>query len=250
MNSPLLFNADCLDAMWFIADGSVDLILCDLPYGTTACKWDAVIPFEPLWAHYKRLIKPNGAIVLFGEEPFSSALRMSNLSMFKYDWIWDKKNTSGFVNAKLKPLKSYETISVFSEGMTANGSKNNMPYYPQGLVPYGKTVDTSRPKNLGRENAPARASHSAEHYQEFTGYPKQILEFVKENAKQHPTQKPVPLLEYLTRTYTNEGETVLDNTMGSGSTGVACRNTNRKFIGIERDPAYFAIAQQRMEGAL
>jgi len=243
-----LWQGDCLDLMAQIPDGSVDMILCDLPYGTTACKWDTVIPFEPLWEQYKRLIKKNGAIVLFGEEPFSSVMRLSNLAGFKYDWVWDKKNTSGFVNAKLKPLKSYETICVFSDGMTANGSKNNMPYFPQGLIPYGKTVDTTRPKNLGRDNAPARKSHSAEHFQEFTNYPKQIVEFAKENAKLHPTQKPVALCEYLIKTYTNEGETVLDNTMGSGTTGVACLNTGRNFIGIEQDQKYFEIARNRIEG--
>lgn len=243
-----LLHGDCLELMKSIPDKSIDMVLTDPPYGTTACKWDVVIPFEPMWEQLKRITKDNGAICLFGSEPFSSHLRLSNLKMFKYDWIWNKKNTSGFVNAKVKPLTIYENIIVFSTGATCSTSTRNMPYYPQGLKFYGKTVDTTRPKHIGLENSPARKSGSKNHYQEWTNYPKQIIEFSKDNDKIHPTQKPVALLEYLIKTYTLENETVLDFTMGSGSTGVACNNLNRNFIGIEKDDKYFEIARKRING--
>ena len=246
-----LYNGDCLGVMPWLPDGCADMILCDLPYGTTACKWDTVIPFEPLWEQYKRLIKPNGAIVLFGSEPFSSHLRLSNLEWFKYDWIWEKNNAVGFVNAKLKPMSKHEVISVFSEGKTANRNKNNMPYYPQGLIPYGKPLVNGNKK--GKDNTYWRPSmksaNGVEYIQEYTNYPTTVLQFDKVQKAVHPTQKPVALLEYLIRTYTNEGETVLDNTMGSGSTGVACMNTGRNFIGIELSPGYFETAKTRIEDA-
>ena len=243
-----LKQGNCLELMPQIPSGSVDMILCDLPYGTTACKWDTVIPFEPLWAEYKRIIKKNGAIVLFGQEPFSSYLRLSNLEWFKYDWYWRKSRPSGFTNAKLKPLKDVETVSVFSEGMTANGSLRNMPYNPQGLEKVDK--EWKRPKKYmdGDKGVnPARESHKLERVIENEGYPRQILDYANPNKDVlHPTQKPVALCEYLIKTYTNEGEWVLDNCMGSGTTGVACVNTNRNFIGIEQEEKYFIIAKQRI----
>ena len=243
-----LIHGDCLVEMATIADESVDMILCDLPYGTTACKWDSIIPFEPLWSHYKRVIKDRGAIVLFGDEPFSSHLRVSNLAMYKYDWYWRKSRPSGFTNAKLKPLKDIETISVFSRGMTANGSNKNMAYIPQGLEECN--VSWTRPMvylDGDRGVNPARKNSKLTRKIEKKGYPRQVLDFPNPNNDiLHPTQKPVALLEYLIRTYTMEGETVLDNCMGSGSTGIACLNTGRNFIGIEKDDQYFAVASERI----
>ena len=236
-----LIQGDCLELMKHIPDKSIDMILCDLPYGTTACKWDSVIPFEPLWEQYKRIIKDNGAIVLFGSEPFSTELRHSNLKMFKYDWIWDKVNPFGFLDCKYRPLKSHEIISVFSKGGCSNGSKVPMKYNPQGLVYRQKRMKNKLKSELLHSNPSKK-----EYISVATNYPKTIIEFKKDNAGLHPTQKPVALLEYLIKTYTNEGETVLDNCMGSGSTGVACINTNRKFIGNELDPEYFKIAEKRI----
>lgn len=251
LTEPLLMLGDCLERMKEIPDGSVDMVLCDLPYGTTACKWDSVIPFAPLWEQYRRVCKPNVAIALFGQEPFSSLLRCSNLDWFKYDWYWRKSRPSGFTNAKLKPLKDIEIISVFSEGMTANGSLRNMPYHPQGLQK--ANVEWSRPQvymDGDRGVNPARKSHKLNRVIENTGYPRQVLDYPNPNDEGlHPTQKPVPLASYLIKTYTNEGETVLDNCFGSGTTGVACVNTGRRFIGIERDEAYFAAARERIASA-
>lgn len=247
-----LMLGDCLEKMKEIPDGSVDLVLTDPPYGTTACKWDAVIPFEPMWAHVKRVLKKNGAAVLFGQEPFSSLLRVSNISDFKYDWYWRKSRPSGFTNAKLKPLKDIEVVTVFSSGMTANGSKSNMPYFPQGLE--DANVEWSRPRvyeGSDRGVSPSRKNHKLNRVIEKAGYPRQVLDFANPNKDVlHPTQKPVALMEYLIRTYTNEGETVLDFTMGSGTTGVACVNAGRKFIGIERDQGYFSIAEKRIAGSM
>lgn len=247
-----LIKGDCLDLMSRIPNGSVDMILCDLPYGITACKWDSVIPFEPLWAHYKRVIKPNGAIVLFGSEPFSTFLRTSNINQFKYDWVWSKSKALGFTNAKNKPMNKHELISVFSSGTVANKSHRKMPYNPQGLIPYGKIVSGIKQCKADMVEGGhkfSRPSHKTNHLQEFTNYPTQIIEFCNEPSPIHPTQKPVPLLEYLIKTYTNESEIVLDNCMGSGSTGEACVNTNRNFIGIEMDDKYFEIAKNRIESA-
>lgn len=245
-----LMMGDCLDRMEEIPDGSIDMVLCDLPYGTTACRWDTVIPFEPLWAHYRRVTKPNAAIVLTTSQPFTSALVMSNPSWFKYTWTWVKSRPGGFVSSKLKPLKAKEDVCVFSEGTTANGSQKNMPYFPQGLVRVDKPW--SRPRRYaGSEGTSyARARHQLDRVVEFTGYPRDVIEIPNPNRNvAHPTQKPVALMEYLIRTYTHEGETVLDNAMGSGTTGAACVNTGRKFIGIERDNAYFAIAEARIAEA-
>jgi site-specific DNA-methyltransferase (adenine-specific) len=205
-----------------------------------------------MWLELNRVIKDNGAIVLFGGEPFSSHLRTSNLGMFKYDWYWNKSSNSGFVNAKLKPMNTVETISVFSKGKTSNGNKNNMLYFPQGLLPYGKiTKNGNKPT---KENSPGRTNNKSSnggYLQEFTNYPKNYLSFdmVRAGAV-HPTQKPVALLEYLIKTYTLENETVLDFTMGSGSTGIACINTKRKFIGIEKDDKYFQVAKDRIDSRI
>jgi site-specific DNA-methyltransferase (adenine-specific) len=223
----------------------VDAIICDLPYGTTACKWDTVIPFEPLWAHYKRVIKPNGAIVLFGSQPFTSALVMSNVKMFKYCWVWRKNRSTGFANAKKQPLREVEDILVFYKAQPT--------YNPQNLTRINKVRRNSTQGGAtiqGHDIGNAKGSMrtiGAEYVQEFEGYPTNVLEIDSERGI-HPTQKPVALMEYLIRTYTNEGETVLDNTMGSGTTGVACLNTGRNFIGIEKDLAYFEIARNRIEG--
>lgn len=248
MPNQTLLNGDCLELMAQIPDGSVDMILCDLPYGTTACKWDNIIEFEPLWGQYKRVIKQHGAIVLFGVEPFSSRLRVSNLDWFKYDWYWHKPRPSGFTNAKLKPLNEVESISVFSSGSTANCSERNMPYFPQGLIKSDKLH--KRPNRYhGTDEGLSfyRENNKLERVIEFEGYPRQVLRYPNpNNSLLHPTQKPVVLCEYLIRTYTNENETVLDNCMGSGTTGIACINTKRNFIGIEKDQKYFEIAQNRI----
>lgn len=223
-----LLKGDCLELMKTIPDGSIDLILTDPPYGTTACKWDSVIPFEPMWEQLKRIIKPNGAIVLFGSEPFSSALRVSNIKQYKYDWVW-KKRAVNFLNAKKQPLREVENILVF----------NSLVYNPQGLI-YSPKV------NKRSNSTETNGAHGLSNLSEYTNYPKNILEFKNERGL-HPTQKPVALLEYLIKTYTQEGEMVLDFTCGSGSTLVAAKNTNRNAIGIEMDDKYFNIAKQRIE---
>ena len=247
-----LYCGDCLEIMPTLPDHCADMILADLPYGTTACKWDTVIPFEPLWAQYKRIIKPRGAIVLFGSQPFTSALVMSNAEWFKYSWVWRKTRPSGFVHAKNAPLKTHEDIAVFSSGAInhATCTNNRMVYYPQGLEPFGKETyrphrDTKFTQIIGH-----RPSHKNTIYQEFTNYPVSVIEFPNPNDDSpHPTKKPVALCEYLIRTYTNEGEAVLDNVMGSGTSLVACVNTGRNGIGIELDASYFAIAQRRIAEA-
>lgn len=251
MDDIVLQHGDCLELMKGIPDGSVDMILCDLPYGTTACKWDSVIPFEPLWDQYKRIIKDKGAIVLFGTEPFSTVLRHSNLKMFKYDWIWDKKSAGNILCAKYQPLKTHEIISVFSKE-----THNYYPIFSRGHA--DRTDEKSRKKQSDMFSViksgmfiPSKTNKPKD-----ARYPKSIIEVSKQatecaNSKAvHPTQKPVALLEYLVKTYTNPGELVLDNCMGSGSTGVACVNTGRKFIGMELDKGYFDIAEKRINEAI
>lgn len=243
-----IYNMDCLDGMKLIENKSIDMILCDLPYGTTACKWDTIIPFEPLWEQYERIIKDKGAIVLFGIEPFTSSLIQSNLKLFKYNWYWNKNSTSGFINAKNKPMNTMEVISIFSKGKTANKNLNNMIYNPQGLLPYNKITRNGNKKD--KDNTFYRPSTSENKwFQEFTNYPKNYLEFSYVRGKQavHPTQKPIELCEYLIKTYTNEGETVLDNCIGSGTTAIACINTNRNYIGFELDKQYFDVANERIK---
>lgn len=230
-----LFHANCLDILPTLAAGSVDLILCDLPYGTTQNKWDAVIPFELLWEQYWRVAKPNAAVVLTAQPPFDKALGASQIAHLKYEWIWQKGRATGHLNVKKQPLKAHENILVFY--------KKQCSYYPQ-MTPgekYAVGGGASKKDNYGdfstqRENDGAFR------------YPKSIQNFTHETGL-HPTQKPVTLMEYLIRTYTREGETVLDNCMGSGTTGVACINTGRRFIGIESDERYFNLASDRIEDA-
>lgn len=242
-----LYNGDCLEIMKDIASKSVDMILCDLPYNTTSCKWDKLIPSNLLWEQYERIIKDNGAIVLFGTEPFSSKMRLSNEKLYKYDWKWIKSVVGNFLNCKNSPLKKYEDIMVFSKGTIANGSKRLMRYNPQGLIKIEMKRNNGNKDNRDRNGTIGnRPSRQGEYKQEYTNYPVNILEFSNDIGL-HPTQKPVALLEYLIKTYTNDGDTILDNCMGSGSTGVACINTNRKFIGIELDENYFNIAKNRIE---
>jgi DNA modification methylase len=240
-----LLHGDCLEIMKSIPDNSIDLVLTDPPYGTTACKWDTVIPFEPMWKELKRIRKDNAAIVLFGSEPFSSHLRMSNIKEFKYDWVWRKSKGAGFLNTKNAPIKMHELISVFSYFNCANRCINRMSYYPQDLV----EVNKIRIQPDICDSTGSRPSRMKTYIQKYSGYPSTVLNFPNSGDKIHPTQKPVALLEYLIKTYTLEGETVLDFTMGSGSTGVAAKNLNRKFIGIEKDDKYFEIAKQRIEAS-
>lgn len=250
-----LLHGDCLIEMDKILDHSVDAIIADWPYGTTECKWDTMIPFALMWNQCKRVIKPKGAIVLFGSQPFTSVLVMSNVKWFKYCWYWKKSKPNGWQNAKNKPMTVIEDICVFSHAPMGHISllgKNRMVYNPQGIRSAGlKTVTSvSHGRMMG-----ARPNQTGKEYESFTGFPHNMLEYPNVNGRQalHPTQKPVALLEYLIRTYTNEGEIVLDNTMGSGSTGVACVRTGRSFIGIEMlpvkmgDPDYFGIAAQRIQ---
>jgi site-specific DNA-methyltransferase (adenine-specific) len=245
-----LLHGDCLELMKNIPDGSVDAIITDPPYGTTACKWDSVIPFDLMWEQLNRIIKPNGAIVLFGSEPFSSALRISNINNYKYDWIWEKSNPANIALANKMPLKYHEIISLF--------------YFKQPI--YNKQMierDELGIKRLKNKNNPIRfkgsdiqgtsktkKDYDINRYDENFKNPSTILKFKVDRGKHHPTQKPVELMEYLIKTYTNENETVLDFTMGSGTTGVAAVNTNRHFIGIEKDDKYFEIAKKRINDAL
>jgi site-specific DNA-methyltransferase (adenine-specific) len=234
----MLHLGDCLDVMQGIPDGSVDAVITDPPFGTTACRWDVVIPFEPMWAQLKRITKPNGAIVLMASQPFTSALVMSNVAMFKYCWVWDKKAAGNHGLAKYQPMKVHEDVVVFSQSTHS--------YFP--IMTKGK----SRKKGgYGSGNSIATGMKEIAPRLCNTYYPKSILEITNagRSGKVHPTQKPVALMEYLIRTYTNPGETVLDFTFGSGTTGVAAANTGRRFIGIERDPDYFTAAQARIRTA-
>ena len=245
-----LINDDCLKVLPTLLDKSVDLILTDPPYGTSACKWDSILPFEPMWIELQRIIKENKPIILFGSEPFSSYLRTSNIEWFKYDWIWEKQRGSNFLNYKYQPSKNYEIISVFSNGATSFVKNNsNCPYNPQMVegIPYeikqGKGGDA-----VVREGS--RTGQNIITKNSGTRYPNAIQKFNSDKEKLHPTQKPIALLEYLIKTYTNENDTVLDFTMGSGSTGVACKNLNREFIGIELDKKYFDMASKRIDNEM
>lgn len=240
-----LYLGDCLEVMGKLPAASVDMIAADLPYGTTQNKWDSIIPLDALWAHYWRILKPNGAVVLTASQPFTSALVMSDPESFRYDWTWRKSNVSGFLNAKKMPLRQHEDILVFCQGKT-------VPYNPQL---FAKPSKRSAQKTVG-------SSGSYGEYKEGVfrtipdemGYPRSVVDFSTayhaREAGLHPTQKPVALFEYLIRTYTNPGDVVLDNTMGSGTTGVAAVNLGRKFIGIEIEPKYFDIACRRIQAAL
>ena len=233
-----LVLGDCLEKMKDIPDGAVDLVLTDPPYGTTACKWDSVIPFEPMWEQLNRVIKPNGAIVLFGSEPFSSALRMSNIKNYKYDWVWEKSRPANFMLAKYQPMKYHENILIFSDG------KHN--YYPIKFK--GKKNHASK-EGFGKHNIYNIKKNLRKINTSDIKNPKSIISIKSTDSTKnlHPTQKPVALMEYLIKTYTNEGETVLDFTMGSGTTGVACKTLNRNFIGIELCKHYFYLAKKRIE---
>ena len=244
-----LMQGDCLERMKEIADSSVDAVICDPPYGTVACAWDNIIPLEPMWEQLKRVIKPSGAIVLFGQEPFSSILRTSNLNLFKYDWYWVKSRKNGFVHAKGMPLRETETVSVFSSGSIRRNSNTPMVYNPQNVKPF-----TKKRVNYVKTTSAYSGGHEVgtEYEQKGYGYPTNLIPFKNESPKTqvHPTQKPVALMEYLIKTYTNEGETVLDFTAGSFTTGVACVNTGRKAIMIEQDPHYFDVGSERVKKAL
>lgn len=242
-----LMNGDCLELMASIPDGSVDMVLCDLPYGTTACAWDAVIPFDQLWAEYKRICRKGAAIVLTASQPFTSLLVASNVTAFKHEWIWKKNAGSNFGSVKSQPMKEHESVLVFSFGKHIyNPIMQERAEAGKKMVKAGvkskasKGDDVYGGMNQGYDNSNCDPEKR---------YPSSVQLFNRERGK-HPTQKPVALMEYLILTYTNEGDTVLDNTMGSGTTGVAAVNTNRKFIGIERDEKYFAIAQKRIEDAM
>lgn len=247
-----LYHGDCLKLMKEIPDKSIDAIVCDLPYGTTLCDFDkSIIPFEPLWKEYRRIIKSNRAIVLFAQQPFTTFLISSNLEMWKYNWIWEKENGTNILSSHYQPLKITEDICVFGTGAISNSPNENMIYNPQFEIgkPYicksgnqksNTVVAGHRSRNIGgfvTENEGKR-------------YPKNIIKFNRDKEKLHPTQKPVALLEYLIKTYSNEGDLILDNCMGSGSTGVACYNTNRHFIGIEKDDNYFKLAKKRIDNAM
>jgi site-specific DNA-methyltransferase (adenine-specific) len=230
---------DCLEVMKTIPDKSIDMILCDLPYGTTACKWDTIIPFEPLWEQYKRIIKDNGAIVLTASQPFTSALVMSNIKMFKYEWIWEKDGGSNFATVKYMPMKEHENVLVFG--------KNKITYNEQREERIGSRkgrITTSKASQPKKENV-YNSIPPVEMICQKLRCPRSIQRFTRERGE-HPTQKPVALFEYLIKTYTNEGELVLDNCAGSGTTGVACKNLNRDCILIEKDENYFKIAEQRI----
>ena len=243
-----LHYGDCLEKMRLIPDRSVDLICADLPYGTTCCPWDSIIPLDALWAEYRRIIKPNRPIVLTAAQPFSTMLAASNMAWLRYSWVWVKNRPTNFVHAKNRPMGRHEDVLVFSEGTTGHASQspNRMPYYPQGLRQIAPKQITKRASELTDAFFPARPSHG-EFTRDTTGYPNSVLEFPTDQLGLHPTAKPVALMEYLVRTYTNEGDTVLDNTMGSGTTGVAAARAGRRFIGIESDPAYFDIAKARID---
>lgn len=230
-----LYNGDCLELMKDIPEKSIDLILCDLPYGTTCNKWDTPINLESLWKEYERIIKDNGAIVLFAQTPFDKVLGASNIKLLKYEWIWEKEMGTGFLNAKKMPLKNHENILVFYKKPPIYNPqmREGKPYT---IVQGGESSNYGDYHRVTTENSGER-------------YPVSIIKFNRDKEKMHPTQKPVALCEYFIKTYTNEGATVLDNCMGSGTTGVACKNLNRDFIGIELDENYFKIAKERIDNA-
>lgn len=229
-----VYLMDCLDGMKNLEDQSIDMIFTDLPYGTTQNSWDSIIPLDELWAQYRRLIKPGGAVVLTASQPFTSALVASNTKEFQCEWIWRKNNATGHLNVNRMPMKEHESILVFG------GSR---AYNPQGLKPFGKMTRRGH-------NGTNYGDSGTENYQSFTNYPRSIVMFDSDPEKLHPTQKPLALVEYFVRTYSNEGDVVLDSCMGSGTTAVACIRSGRRFIGFEKDPSYFASAQTRIEQAL
>ena len=238
MSEYTLHHGDCLDILPTLAPGSVDAVICDPPYGTTACKWDSVIPFEPMWAGIKRVLKPRGACVLFGSQPFTSALVMSNPAQYSHSWVWKKSRASGFLDANRKPLKIHEDVIVFASGYTTYNPQKE-PCARRFKAPGGNAAQY----NGGFERRPLRAYDDR--------FPTSVLSVDSHAAAatDHPTQKPLALLEYLVKTYTNAGDTVLDFAFGSGTTGAACGNLSRRFIGIERDETYFKLAAERIATA-
>jgi site-specific DNA-methyltransferase (adenine-specific) len=250
-----LYYGDCIKEMEKIPDNSINLVLCDLPYGTTKCKWDTIINMTELWRHYKRILKkPSGVILLFGQQPFTSMLISSNYEWFKYNLIWKKNKTTQFLLANYRPMKCTEDICVFSKGGAAAASRHtgNMTYNPQGLIPTNIKKKNSKERigkmlnqehHLGKNN---KLISNSEYTQNFTNYPNELIEFDIEFDTIHETQKPVKLIEYLIQTYSNINDLVLDNTMGSGTTGIGCLNTNRKFIGIEKEEKYFKLSKYRI----
>lgn len=233
-----LHHCDCLVGMNRIETGSVDLVLCDLPYGTTDCAWDTVIPFGPLWEHYRRILKPHGAVVLTAAQPFATDLINSARSLFRYDLVWEKTGPAGFANSHKMPLRAHELILVFYQRLPK--------YHPQGLVPLDKPIV----KKASQKTAGGVYHHGLgkESVQRFTNYPRSVLHFSNRKERRvHPTQKPVELMEYLVRTYTDPGDLVVDNCMGSGTTAIACLNSGRRFVGFEMDPKYYDAACQRVD---
>ncbi|AYY28388.1 DNA-methyltransferase [Bacillus cereus group sp. Bce033] len=234
-----VFNMDCLEGMKMIPDKSVDMILCDLPYGTTACKWDSIIPFDLLWQQYERIIKDNGAILLTASQPFTTKLIASNMKLFRYEWIWKKGNhVTGFPNANRMPLKNHENVLVFYKKLPK--------YYPQDLILLDKPIRKKEIRNMkvfGKRN---NESLNNVYVKKYTNYPKSVIDFPRDSKTFHPTQKPVALFEYLIKTYTKEGETVLDNCMGSFTTAIACINTKRNYIGFEMDEEYWNLGNKRV----
>ncbi|EJR56725.1 hypothetical protein IIO_05255 [Bacillus cereus VD115] len=234
-----VFNMDCLEGMKLIPDKSVDMILCDLPYGTTACKWDSIIPFDLLWQQYERIIKDNGAILLTASQPFTTKVIASNIKLFRYEWIWKKGNhTTGFPNANRMPLKNHENVLVFYKKLPK--------YYPQDLVLLDKPITKKVFKNMRVFGKKGNESLNKVHVKKYTNYPRSIIDFPRDSKTLHPTQKPVALFEYLIKTYTKEGETVLDNCMGSFTTAIACINTNRNYIGFEMEEEYWKLGNERV----
>lgn len=243
----IILNGDCLEIMPEIPSGKIDLILCDLPYGTTEVKWDTIIPFDKLWEQYERLIKPNGAIVLTASQPFTSALVMSNPKLFKYSLVWRKTRIQGFAQAPYRFMTEHEDVLVFSFGGCAKNAKQRMVYNPQNLIykpriTKGKKADASQHR--------IRKTDQADFVSEWTNYPKSVIEIGSDFKTEHPTGKPIALFEYLIRTYTNEGGLVLDNCMGSGTTCIAAKQCNRTWIGIEKEKKYFDIASKRLNETL
>lgn len=241
MTLDVIYHEDCLLGMQRIPDGSVDMILSDLPYGKLECSWDSMIPMDALWDIYRRILKRTGNIVLTAVQPFTAKLILSNGEMFKYSLVWRKSRSGFFAQVKFRPLCEHEDVLVFSYGGTAQNARLKAVYNPQGVQKVNKHC-----RGKGECAMRPRRSRGPDYVQSGTGYPRSIIEIASESRPIHPTQKPVALFEYLIRTYTNEGETVLDNAMGSGTTAIACLNTNRHYIGFEKDPHYFQIAQQRI----
>jgi len=246
-----IYFGDCLDIMKQIPDRSIDMILCDLPYGTTSCKWDSLIDLDKMWIEYKRIIKQYNAIVLFGSQPFTTKLISSNYEWFKYCWIWEKNRATGHVHSKNRPMKIHEDICVFSEGNTlhANQSIKRMPYYPQGLIKLEEGTKRRTRHDAGDDAVMGKRKSHKESFCTHTGYPTSILRYdIEMNENRfHEAQKPLLLCEYLIKTYSNEGDTILDNTSGSSSTAIASIKTKRDYIMIEKDKKYYDISLKRIE---